>query len=497
MKFILRQKTFCNLCTILCVVILSFTSCCNSSDKCAKVVEYSPNIFPDYKNATIPYNISPLNFKIPEANKIKAIVTFKGKKIFDIIGKSTIEFPENEWKRFLGKAKGGKVEIKVCAWTTNNPEGIEYAPFYIYISNDKIDPWIAYRLIPPGYELWNRMGIYQRNLETYKQEAIIKNSQNNKGCINCHSFCNYDSKNWLFHARGEGGSTVITLNGETQKLPIEKIGPKKSATYPFWHPSGKYIAFSSNTTRQTFYGISRNKIEVFDINSDIIIYDVNKKNVITNPAFFGNQDWKTFPCFSPDGKYLYYCIAHLDIPEQQHQMMQAHFEKLKYALVRIQFDAKTGQFGSKIDTIYSPSREGGSVSFPRISPNGKFIMFTKADCATFPIQHVEADLVMKDIETGKNINTDILNSRYSDSYHSWSSNSRWIIFSSKRIDGKYTRLFISHCDSNGKFSKPFLLPQKDPEQNNTLFFAYNIPEFIKSKVVLDKEKTADMFRIKQ
>lgn len=176
--------------------------------------------------------------------------------------------------------------------------------------------------------------------------------------------------------------------------------------------------------------------------------------------------------------------------------MQAYFEKMKYALIRVPFDATTGKLGSKVDTVYSPAREGGSVSFPRISPDGKFIMFTKADCATFPIQHAEADLVMKEVNTGKTISTEVLNSKYSDSYHSWSSNSRWVLFSSRRIDGKYTRLFISHCDADGKFTKPFLLPQKDPEQNNTLLYAYNIPEFVKEKVTLNREKTSDLFRIK-
>lgn len=483
-----------NISTLLCFIVGVLTAC-NNNNTCAEKSSECPNIFPDYINTTIPQNIAPLNFKIKDATSIKAVVTLDGNEMFKLNGKSTIEFPEKEWKDLLKKAVGKKIQIIVSVWNDKNPEGIEYKPFDISVSKDLIDPWIAYRLIPPGYELWNRMGIYQRNLETFKQEAIITNRQNNNGCVNCHSFCNYSSKNWLFHARGEGGGTVITLNGKTDKFAIEQLGPKRSATYPYWHPSGKYVAFSSNATRQTFYGISRNKIEVFDMNSDLIIYDVKNNKIITDPRFFGSSDWETFPGFSPDGKYLYLCVAHLDISEQQRQKMQAYFEKMKYALIRVPFDATSGCLGSKVDTIYSPSREGGSVSFPRISPDGKFLMFTKADCATFPIQHVEADLVMKDAKTGETISTDILNSNYSDSYHSWSSNCRWIIFSSRRIDGKYTRLFISHCDANGKFTKPFLLPQKDPEQNNTLLYAYNIPEFIKEKVTLDREKTADLFRI--
>ena len=95
----------------------------------------------------------------------------------------------------------------------------------------------------------------------------------------------------------------------------------------------------------------------------------------------------------------------------------------------------------------------------------------------------------------KYVDTSILNSKDVDSYHSWSSNGRWIVFSSKRIDGKYTRLYFAHVDKDGRFTRPFMLPQKDPEQNGALLYAYNIPEFIKGKVHLDKDEVAKMFRV--
>lgn len=482
------------------IVLVAFSmvllSCGGKYSDCAETTNEYPNIFPDYVGVTVPVNIAPLNFDIKGAEHVEAVVELDGKQVMEVVGEKAVEFPEKEWKSLLGKAAGKTLDVKVSEWSKKHPGGISYRPFSVSVSKDSIDTWIAYRLVPPGYELWNRMGIYQRNIENFKQETIIKNSQNNGGCVNCHSFCNYSPKNWLFHARGKGGSTVITLDGDTRKLPIEKLGPKKSATYPFWHPSGKFVAFSSNLTRQTFYGISRDKIEVFDMNSDLIIYDVKANSVLTDPRFCGSADWETFPAFSPDGKYLYMCVAHLGLDEQQRQMMQAHFEKMKYALIRVPFDANTGKLGDRVDTVYSPSRHGGSVSLPRISPDGRYVMFTKADCATFPIQHVEADLKMIDLNSMKFVNTDVINSPYSDSYHSWSSNGRWVVFSSRRVDGKYTRLFFSHCDAAGRFTKPFMLPQKNPEQNGELLYAYNIPEFIKSPVRLDREKTAELFRVK-
>ena len=72
-----------------------------------------------------------------------------------------------------------------------------------------------------------------------------------------------------------------------------------------------------------------------------------------------------------------------------------------------------------------------------------------------------------------------------ESFHDWSSNSHWFVFSSRRGDGLYTRLYLASIDDNGKISKPFLLPQKDPFFYDKSLFSYNVPEFISSEVKVD------------
>ena len=75
-----------------------------------------------------------------------------------------------------------------------------------------------------------------------------------------------------------------------------------------------------------------------------------------------------------------------------------------------------------------------------------------------------------------------VNSDDVESYHSWSSNSRWFVFSSRRIDGLYTRPYIAYVDEDGKVGKPFLLPQKDAGFYQSFMKSFNIPEFITGKV---------------
>lgn len=55
---------------------------------------------------------------------------------------------------------------------------------------------------------------------------------------------------------------------------------------------------------------------------------------------------------------------------------------------------------------------------------------------------------------------DEVNSDDTESFHNWSSNSHWFVFSSRRDNGLYTYLYIAGVDADGKVTKPFMLPQK-------------------------------------
>jgi len=102
----------------------------------------------------------------------------------------------------------------------------------------------------------------------------------------------------------------------------------------------------------------------------------------------------------------------------------------------------------------------------------------------FSIWHPESDLYLKDLKTGEIIKPEI-NSGQTESYHSWSLSGRWIVFSSRRLDGMFTRPFISYFDTSGHAWKPFLLPQKDPLFYDTFIKSYNVPELVTSEIKLN------------
>lgn len=151
------------------------------------------------------------------------------------------------------------------------------------------------------------------------------------------------------------------------------------------------------------------------------------------------------------------------------------------------FDETNRRFGPPVVEMNCADM-GLSASVPRISPDGRYLLFTLGQFGQFHIWHHSSDLFVKDLLTGNIYPLTATNSSNADSYHTWSSNGRWIVFSSRRDDGSYTRPYIAYFDRKGKGHKAFLLPQEDPEQNLLLMKSYNVPELTKTAVKTTPEE---------
>lgn len=427
-------------------------------------------IWPDYMDVTVPVGIAPLNFCYTAADGPVPVTTFShGDMNISIKGREVV-WKDREWKKLLEAAKGDDIIVK---------SSVLPDPWTIHVSEDEIDYGINYRLIAPGYEVYSKMGIHERELSSYKEKALLENTQFD-GCVNCHAYNRGNPDNYSLHIRGSHGATLLNLDGEMAAYNTQTDSTLGFCVYPYWHPGGDYIAYSSNSTRQGFHVLADKLIEVFDLDSDLQVYDVRNNSLITSASVKKENVWETFPAFSADGKKLFFCAA-------TPRPIPAEVEEIRYNLCSVDFDPATGSIGSRIDTLIFAEGMGRSVSFPKPSYDGRFLVYTLSDYGNFSIWHHEADLWILDLETGESRPMDKANSHDTESYHSWSSNSRWLMFSSRRDDGLYTRIFFTHIDENGQESKPFMLPQKHPlhyysYQNRS----YNVPEFVTGPVELDR-----------
>ena len=458
---------------ILSLIFVLFYGC-NSSVDSYELSGSPAKIFPEYTGTYIPHNIAPLNFKMQEeADRFVVRFVVEEKDSFDVNTKRNVIIPIKKWKKLLDNNKGEKLIFRF--FSKKDGKWIKYNDQIFTIAQEPIDSYLAYRLIEPGYNAWNEMGIYQRCLENYEETPILKNNLTNKNCMNCHTFHKNDPESMVFHLRGDKGGTILTKTGEATKINTKMPWMPAAGVYPKWHPNGRYIAFSTNLTKQIFHTLDKNKIEVFDLDSDLIIYDTEENKIFTDSIIHKKDSYETFPEWSPDGKYLYFCSAPA-LP------MPSNYSNLKYSLIRVKYDSEKETFSNETDTLVSAFETGKSVSIPRISPDGKRLVFCMFDYGTFPIWHKENDLHELNLESGEIKVLDEINSNESDSFHAFSSTGRWMVFSSRRMDGTYTRPFITYLDDEGNWHKPFLLPQKHPDHYDYLMKSFNVPEFITGKV---------------
>lgn len=454
------------------LLLLAFIYSCSTDLSNYSEVDRLPVIFPDYAGIVIPPNIAPLNFIIKEKGEaFIAKISANGEDPLLVESSSgVIDIDIQDWHKLLEKAKGREIQVEVFARDSGGKLQ-KFKTITNQVAQEPLDSHMAYRLINTGYVMWSAIGIYQRNLENFDESAIIDNKTIDNTCINCHSFSKNNPQSMMVHVRSNHAGSVFYADGKLKKISTKTKYTLAQGAYPNWHPDGNHVAMSVNTISQRFFSKDI-RIEVSDAASDLIVYDVEKNRVTTSPKV-STSSRENLPVWAPDGKTLYF-ISAPQVTDYESEY------KAKYELMRIPFDVETNTWG-EVDTVISSRQTGRSISFPKISPDGKYLMFTMSDYGYFTIHHPDADLFLLDLQSGQYKKMEV-NSAQTDSYHCWSSSGRWFVFSSKRLDELFTRPFFCYFGPDGKVSKPFVLPQKDPLFYDSFLKNYNIPELITGPV---------------
>lgn len=419
-------------------------------------------IYPDYKEVTIPANIAPLNFRYSMKGIRKARTTF-------ILGERAVTFKGTEvvwrvgaWKSFLADAAGKTIQVQAEALLDGQKVSDSWS---VYVSEDPVDGWLTYRLIEPSYQMWNEVSIMERCVENFDETAICDYRHTDNACMNCHVHGQSRGDYSLYYIRGPHGGAILNKDGQLRKLTLNAPGMLSGTVYGDLHPSGRFGVFSTNIILPSFHTVAGKRMEVYDSASDLTVADFENNVMINLPHVARGDKFETFPCFSADGNSIFYCVADsLLLPDQ--------VMDIRYDLLQARFDADSGRIGEQVDTVWSGSAHNASVCHPKASPDGRWLLFSVADYGTFPLFHTETTLYLTDLSNGETRPLDEIKGDKSDSYHSWSSNSRWFVFASKRGDGSYGKPYFCHLDADGRTTKPFVLPQKSPR-----FYIYNLKSF--------------------
>ncbi len=466
-----------------------------SSPETADSVTRQPGIRPDYSNTVIPPNIAPLNFAVQEpgtAYRVR-LRSEKGTGIDIRCNSPSVTIPPRQWRTLLEQNRGGRLSIEIEA---RREDGTwrRFAPIESAIARENIDSHLVYRLLGAVFVNWNHIGIYQRDLETYDERPILCNTSFENGCVNCHAFANGNPELFSLQVRPSSmkpfaSGMLVVREDSAARLSTQSKALPTPPTYTTWHPSGRWAAVSLTRSEQFMHSAGAETREVYDRYSDLALIDtmtgeISSPSVIADPGKI-----ETFPAWSADGRCLYFCTAPIR-KEAPSLPPFAGSETVRYDLMRIPFDPETLAWG-KLETVLTADRAGGSISEPRPSPDGRFLVFCRSDHGAFQVLQSDCDLYIMDLTQKDELPFRPMaaaNSPRTDSWHCWSRNSRWLVFSSKRDSGLFARPYISYIDREGHESKPFVVPQKDPLFYDSYLKTYNVPELVEGPVRVSQQE---------
>ena len=333
------------------------------------------------------------------------------------------------------------------------------------VSSDPADPAIVYRLVDPPFLNVKTPNTYVREIAAREPRVLV--DSRGKYCVNCHSFSTLSGTEGTLalqvrdiHAATPSSVSYLAFcdlargGGFRAELPF----PVQMTTFMAWSNDGTRLTFAANQDLSSFAPFILETQNTMQSESDIAVLDTRTWTAHLVPGASQAGTIETFPTWTPDGKKIVFCSGPAKRPEP---------------LTRFALRIIPAEGGIPRPIPHIPADNASRV-YPRYSADGKWLMFTQttggalvkpsSDLYIMPANFSEAPRALE------------CNAPYAaDSWYSWSANSRWIVFTSKRDDGIFGRLYLAHIDEDGRASSPVRLPISGEPR-----MSFNIPEFVTS-----------------
>ncbi len=309
-------------------------------------------------------------------------------------------------------------------------------------------------------------------------------------CGNCHSF-SADASVFgvdVDYANDKGSYAICPVSDETCLCDENIItwcdfqkedGKKTFGLLSQVSPDGRYVV-STVKDLSVFQAVDNLTFSqlFFPIRGILCVYDRVTKTYRALPGADDERFVQSNPTWSPDGKQIVFArsAAYYGQEAKANELGLTQVEEIsrflaerktfQYDLYRVPFHE--GQ-GGEAEPLAGASQNGKSNYFARYSPDGRWIVFCQAE--SFMLLQPDSELYIIPAEGGVarrlGCNTDRMNS-----WHSWTPNGKWLVFSSKAFSD-YTQLFLTHVDEAGESTPPVLLKNFTADNR-----AANIPEFV-------------------
>ncbi|UCC15205.1 MAG: tetratricopeptide repeat protein, partial [Gammaproteobacteria bacterium] len=398
---------------------------------------------------------------------------------------------ESDWAEIKRRSISHDAEVAVVG-VSQDGKAASSASIRIRTSKDEVGDSIFYREVPlpfieavqdPSRIRW-RFG----SVDSVEQPPVVL--EDLPVCGNCHSFSGDGGVMGLDvdYGNDKGGYAILPVSQE-MVLNDEKIitwsdykredGEATFGLLSQVSPDGRYV-ISTVKDRAVFVatpGIEFSQL-FFPIKGILVVYDTVTGSYTPLPGADDPEYVQSNPTWSPDGEHVVFArtkayrneaVANATtilLDEQDVPEFIEDKEPYKFDLYRVPFNEGRG---GKAEPIEGASHNGMSNFFAKFSPDGKWIVFTKAE--NYMLLMPDSELYIIPAEGGEprrlRANTPRMNS-----WHSFSSNGRWLVFSSK-ANTPYTQLFLTHIDEEGNSTPPVVL-----DRFTGTYGAANIPEFV-------------------
>jgi tetratricopeptide (TPR) repeat protein len=328
-----------------------------------------------------------------------------------------------------------------------------------------------------------------RNIGELQSRVVLKDMPT---CANCHSFSR-DGKTMGMDMDGPQNDkglyaivpvqpqmTINTTDMVTwnpsydRQVSLNRVGFMSQVS-----PDGKYVVTTVNTadraTQSNYYVVNFKDyrfLQVFYPTRGILAWysrATGRREPL--PGADDPRYVQTDGVWSPDGSYLVFARAEAREPYPPDGKMATYANdpievQIQYDLYRVPF---SGGRGGQAEAIAGASGNGMSNTFPKVSPDGRWIVFVK--CHNGQLMRPDSQLYIVPARGGQarrmRCNTPLMNS-----WHSFSPNGRWLVFSSKSRS-PYTQMYLTHLDEEGNDSPAILI-----ENSTAANRAVNLPEFV-------------------
>ena len=398
---------------------------------------------------------------------------------------------EEDWTEIKQRSTAHDVEVAIVGLGQEG-DAASSARINIRTSTDPVEDSIFYREVPlPFIEAVqdpSRIRWHYGSVDSVEQPPVVL--ENLPVCGNCHSFSG-DGKVLgldIDYGNDKGGYAILPVSPQME-LNDEKIitwsDYKKDDGEPTFgllsqvSPDGRYV-ISTVKDRAVFVatpGIEFSQL-FFPIKGILVVYDTVTGDYTALPGADDPAYVQSNPTWSPDGKSIVFARTEVyqkdSIADASSILLNEHDvpefiedkEPFKFNLYRVPFNEGRG---GTAEPIEGASHNGMSNFFAKFSPDGKWIVFTKAE--NYMLLMPDSELYIVPAAGGEarrlRANTPLMNS-----WHSFSSNGRWLVFSSK-ANTPYTQLFLTHIDEEGNSTPPVVL-----DRFTGTYGAANIPEFV-------------------